>query len=200
MSCLYPVGKLFGNNRFVDSPLYSSARLGNVPRLIRVITLLSWLHTDSSPVLHRSQIASRATSCTSAMMEFMPCALAPAYGVTSMCRFIQAATALSITSAVRRSYALAVLVANLFCLVLFFFLRSPISILLLQHVLTPSVIALRPFTLYLPSWCLLRLWKVKDSNPRCDYALGLCLPRLPSSTRPTFQNMSILISHSLIVS
>lgn len=30
------------------------------------------------------------------MMEFMPCALAPAYGVTSICRFIQAATALSL--------------------------------------------------------------------------------------------------------
>ena len=87
---------------------------------LKSITLLSWLHTDSSPVLHRSQIASRATSCTSAMMEFMPCALAPAYGVTSICRFIQAATALSITSAVRRSYALAVLVAKMFCLVLFF--------------------------------------------------------------------------------
>lgn len=37
------------------------------------------------------------------------------------CRFVQAAIALSIASAVRRSYALAVLVANLFCLVIFFF-------------------------------------------------------------------------------
>ena len=42
------------------------------------------------------RLASRATSCTSAIMWFMPCALATAYGVTSICRFIQAVTALSI--------------------------------------------------------------------------------------------------------
>ena len=35
--------------------------------------------------------------------ELMPCALAPAYGVTSICRFIQAVTALSIVSTVDRS-------------------------------------------------------------------------------------------------
>ena len=55
------------------------------------ITLLSWLHTDSSPVLHRSQIASRATSCTSAMTSFRRWSwslclaqLTPACGVASM--------------------------------------------------------------------------------------------------------------------
>lgn len=44
-----------------------------------------------------------ATSCTSAMMELMPCALTPAYGVTSICRFFQAVTALSIVPTVNRS-------------------------------------------------------------------------------------------------
>lgn len=35
--------------------------------------------------------------------EFMPCALTPAYGVTSICRFVQAVTALSIVPTVDRS-------------------------------------------------------------------------------------------------
>ena len=35
--------------------------------------------------------------------ELMPCALTPAYGVTSICRFVQAVTALSIVPTVDRS-------------------------------------------------------------------------------------------------
>ena len=66
-------------------------------RHIRVITLLVY------PRFRFVRLAFRATSCTSAMMEFMPCALAPAYGVTSICRFFQAVTALSIVPTVDRS-------------------------------------------------------------------------------------------------
>ena len=43
------------------------------------ITLLSRLFTDSSPVHRRLPDCFRAILCTSAMMELMPCALAPAY-------------------------------------------------------------------------------------------------------------------------
>ena len=101
------IKRLFGFiKRFVfsvDSPLRSCglgtattssrSRLGIVATL-ESITLLVY------PRFRFVRLASRATSCTSAMMEFMPCALAPAYGVTSICRFFQAVTALSIVPTV----------------------------------------------------------------------------------------------------
>ena len=60
------------------------------------------------------------------------------------------------------------------------FLRSSPSILLLQRVLTSSVITLRPFALYLSSWRVLLLWKVRESNPRVTTIRRSCL-----SSRPT---------------
>ena len=68
-----------------------------------------------------------------------------------------------------------------------------------QHIITPSVITLRPFTPCLNSWCLLRglllhpaalvvlqvltpdgfLWKVRDSNPRPIFLYRWCSCCLP---------------------
>lgn len=95
----------------------------------------------------------RPTSCTSAMMELMPCALTPAYGVASICRFIQAATALSIIlSSFARLHRLSWV--SRYCLrILFFALVSldPAA----SVCLTQSVITLRPFALCFTSWRVL---------------------------------------------
>ena len=81
--------------------------------------------------------------------------LTPAYGVTSMCRFIQAATALSLDpTAVARC-----LCCHCGCSLFYSFgflhsLLPPLDIML-QHFLASTVITLRPFTLSLYSWCIL---------------------------------------------
>ena len=102
------------------------------------------------------RLASRATSCTSAMWSLC---LAPSLPlmVWLRCRFVRAATALFITSVVPRSRASAVIVVARFSIRLDFFIRfcHPLDIML-QHVLTSTVIVLRPFTPYFNSWCLLR--------------------------------------------
>lgn len=64
------------------------------------------------------RLASRATSCTSAMMEFMPYALAPAYGVTSM-PFRPGCHRPFHHSVVLRSYASAVIVVARFSILWF---------------------------------------------------------------------------------
>lgn len=89
----------------------------------------------------------RPTSCTSAMMELMPCALTPACGVASICRFVQAATALSIIlSSFARLHRLSWV--SRYCLRILFSRSFP-SILLLQYVL------LSPSSLSGPSPCVL---------------------------------------------
>ena len=90
------------------------------------------------------------------MMEFMPFALAPAYGVASM-PFRPGCHRPFHHSVVLRSYASAVIVVARFSIRLDFFIRFcyPLDIML-QHVLTSTVITLRPFTPYFNSWCLLR--------------------------------------------
>ena len=64
-----------------------------VPALHRLITCAS------SP----ARLLSRYFLHLCYSSEFMPCALTPAYGVTSICRFVQAVTALSIVPTVDRS-------------------------------------------------------------------------------------------------
>ena len=120
------------------------------------------------------------------------------------CRFVQAAIALSLTSAVRRSYALAVLVANLFCLVLFFFTladldfiasacphsvrhRSPALHPVFQQLVPTARFIVHPAALvvlqvFTPDGVLR---KVRDSNPRAisdSRVSGAVL----STSQPTF--------------
>ena len=97
----------------------------------------------------------RPASCTSAMMEFMPCALTPAYGVASM-PFRPGCHRPFHHSVVLRSYASAVIVVARFSIRLDFFIRFCHHLdIMLQHVLTSTVITLRPFTPYFNSWCIL---------------------------------------------
>ena len=64
-------------------------------------------------------------------MWFMPYALATAYGVTSICRFIQAATALSIVPTVSAPCLGCSWDAN--CLIDFYILVSAVPCQLLRH-------------------------------------------------------------------
>lgn len=57
----------------------------------------------------------------------MPCALAPAYGVTSICRFIQAATALSIAPPMSARCLCYHWGCSLFCLISVFYMLLPPS-------------------------------------------------------------------------
>ena len=153
------------------------------------ITLLSWLFTDSSPVPRRLQIASRATSCTSAMMEFMPCALTPAYGVTSICRFIQAATALSLDPTVARlsPWLSLGLLAFLFHSVYLCFLLLPTHLdhfaSAFPHVQPSSLSGSSPCIYPAGAYCLR---KVKDSNLRAISDSRVSSAVL-SASQPTFQ-------------
>ena len=87
-------------------------RLRSSSRIVAVVPVLSsTVATMAALESHAAGLSTfplrptcfHATSCTSAMMELMPCALTPAYGVTSICRFFQAVTALSIVPTVDRS-------------------------------------------------------------------------------------------------
>ena len=114
-------------------------------------------HAAGLSAFHRFvRLASRATSCTSTMLEIMPYALTPAYGVTSM-PFRPGCHRPFHHSVVLRSYASAVIVVARFSIRLDFFIRFCHHLdIMLQHFLTSTVIALRPFTPYFNSWCLLR--------------------------------------------
>ena len=98
------------------------------------------------------------------MMEFMPCALAPAYGVTSM-SFRPGCHRPFHRSACLRSLLLLSqdCVLSLFGSVSF---ASAIPDLVLQHVLTSTVVTLRPFTPCFNCWCLQRQSIV---TPRCRW-------------------------------
>ena len=117
------------------------------------------------------------TLCASAMTSFLRWSwslcltqLAPAYSVTSICRFVQAATTLPIILMSLSRPHLPPLVS----------LVSPIFRCHLQslHLLpASSVVILRPFALSFSSWrvlphsfpqCDYFLRKERDSNPRCS--------------------------------
>ena len=112
--------------------------------------------------------------------------LTPAYGVTSM-PFHQGCHRPS-----RRSASLCSLlllsqdcVLSLFVSVSF---ASAIHDIMLQHVLTSTVVTLRPFALFLSSWRILLWGRVWDSNPRCPTLLcnhPWSLIPSPSTTQPT---------------
>ena len=88
------------------SSLRSSSRIvAVVPVLSSTVATMAALesHAAGLSTFPLRPTCFHATSCTSAMMELMPCALTPAYGVTSICRFVQAVTALSIVPTVYRS-------------------------------------------------------------------------------------------------
>ena len=104
----------------------------------------------------------RPASCTSAITSFRRWSwslclaqLTPACGVASM-PFRPGCHRPFHHSVVIRSYASAVIVVACFSIRLDFFIRfcHPLDIML-QHVLTSTVITLRPFTPYFNSWCLL---------------------------------------------
>ena len=109
--------------------------------------------------------------------------LAPAYGVTSM-PFRPGCHRPFHYSVVLRSCASAVIVVARFSIRLDFFIRfcHPLDIML-QHVLTSTVIALRPFTLSLYSWCLLFVEGEGFEPPCCCRTVSVlrchCLALLP---------------------
>ena len=136
---------------------------------------------DLSTLLLRP-VCFRPASCTSAMIGAYALRNSLPLVVWLRCRFIQAATALFFAYGFRCSFCLGCRWFRVvFCSFWFsLFFRSSPSILLLQRVLTSSVITLRPFALYLSSWRVLLLWKVRESNPRVTTIRRSCL-----SSRPT---------------
>ena len=123
---------------------------------LKSIRLLSWLH-NVLPVASWLTDCFRPTSCTSAMLELMPCAAHSCLWCDFDMPFRPGCHRPFHHSVVLRSYASAVIVVARFSIRLDFFIRfcHPLDIML-QHVLTSTVITLRPFTPYFNSWCLLR--------------------------------------------
>ena len=123
------------------------------------------------------------------MMELMPYALAPAYGVTSMpfhpgChRPFYRST--DVRSLPLPSLGLLAVLFD-FCLL---YASATLSTILLQHFLTSNRITLRPFTLSLYSWCLLLFVEGRDSNPIAPSfaSLGHIFALLQLSFRMSFR-------------